>query len=231
MSWANNGPAGPPQGQPYGPPQTPPPQGPQQPRWAWWVVGIVIPVVGILITVLVSRPGSSDDTSDKSAESAPTRSSDPAPSPVEDQSQGEERATASPTKSARADRVLFGPDVVEADTTDNGSYIELDSPEPIVQSTSKGADIIFWAPIGDPGLFVPESASNLALLPASGPAPTAEECVESVERNGSYSADVKRGDRFCLVTDESRVAYLRVVTAPDRGTGKLDVTVWETPAA
>lgn len=50
-------PAGPPQGQPYGPPQTPPPQGPQQPRWAWWVIGIVIPVVGILITILVSRPG------------------------------------------------------------------------------------------------------------------------------------------------------------------------------
>lgn len=41
---------------------------------------------------------------------------------------------------------------------------------------------------------------------------------------------MKAGDRFCLRTSDSRIAYLTLVSAPDRGTGKLKVTVWETPA-
>ncbi len=201
-----------------------PPHGNQQPRWAWWVVGIVVPLAGVLITILLTRSDSSQDDG-KADASAVTEQ------PVSATPGTPEQPAASPTKSAAADQVLWGPDAVEAETTDNGSYIELDTSGPIVQSTSKGADVIFWAPIGDPGLFVPESASHLALLPASGPAPTAEDCAGSVERNGSYSADVKRGDRFCLMTDEGRVAYLKVLSAPDRGTGELEVTVWETPAA
>lgn len=226
MSWANNGPAGPPQGQPYGPPQTPPPQGPQQPRWAWWVIGIVIPVVGILITVMVSRPGSSDDTSDKTVESAPTRTSGSARS---DGQEEQEQPTASPTKSAPADQVRYGPVDVTGDITDAGFYLELDTSKPVVVS-SKGSDVIFSASLGDPGLTVPGSASNLAPWPDPETVPTAAECLQSVERNGSYSSYVKSGDRLCLRTGDSRIAYLQVVSAPNRGMGKLKVTVWETPA-
>ncbi len=121
---------------------------------------------------------------------------------------------------------------MEADTTNSGSYIELDTPAPIVgESSLKGADIIFGASLGDPNLFVPGSGSRLAPLPASGADPTAGECADSVESRGSYTAGVKRGDRFCLLTDEGRVAYLKVLTAPSAGTGKLDVTVWDTPGA
>ncbi|WP_328750164.1 hypothetical protein OHT57_31955 [Streptomyces sp. NBC_00285] len=207
---------------------TSPPQGPhQQPRWAWWVVGIVVPVAGILVTVLLSNPGSSgDDKSDKGAGVAGSVRSEPTTS-SSSASSGRQPASGAP-----AGRVRFGPAVVDADTTNSGSYIELDTSQPIVSGTDiKGGDIIFGASIGDPNLFVPGSASNLARMPASGAAPTAEECAESVDRNDTYTANVKRGDRFCLRTDEGRVAYLRVVTAPSSGTGKLDVTVWETPDA
>lgn len=227
MTADNTAPTSPPQG-----PHQPPHQQPhQQPRWAWWVVGIVVPVVGILITVLLNGSGpSNDDKGDAGAAGGSVRSA-PTPSaptaPPSSASTGEQ-----PAKNAPADRVRFGPAIVAADTTDSGSYIELDTSRPIVSGTDiKGGDIIFGASIGDPNLFVPDSASNLAPLPGSGAAPTAEECAESVDRNDTYTSEVKRGDRFCLLTDEGRVAYLRVVTAPSRGTGKLDVTVWETPDA
>ncbi|MFG2459053.1 hypothetical protein ACGFWE_18575 [Streptomyces sp. NPDC048523] len=212
---------------------TSPPQGPhQQPRWAWWVVGIVVPVVGILVTVLLSRQGSSnDDKGDTGAGGAGSVQSAPT-TPGSGTSPSSDSAEEGPAKSAPAGRVRFGPAVVDADTTNSGSYIELDTSPPIVSGTDiKGGDIIFGASHGDPNLFVPRSASNLAPLPASGTAPTAEECAESVDRNGTYTAEVKRGERFCLLTDEGRIAYLRVVTAPSSGTGKLDVTVWETPDA
>lgn len=233
MSAYNGGPAGPPQGphQPY-PPQPPhpqPPQTPQQPRWAWWVVGIVIPVVGILITVLVSRPGSSDGDGKAAPATdgrppASTSSSAPAQPPAS--------ATPGAGTGAGAAQVRYGPADLAADVTDSGSYIELDTSRPVVSGSSvKGADVIFGASIGDPTLFVPESASSLAPLPATGPAPSAGECAESVDRNGTYTADVKRGDRFCLLTDQGHVAYLRVVTAPSTGQGRLNVTVWDMPAA
>ncbi|MFF4791198.1 hypothetical protein ACFY2M_15740 [Streptomyces sp. NPDC001276] len=140
---------------------TRPPDGShQQPRWAWWVVGIVIPIVGILVTVLVSRSGSSGDTSDKSAELAPTRS------------------------------------------TESGA------PE-------------------QPA----ETAGTVRAVPASGAAPTATQCAENVRTNSTYTTEVKPGDRFCLLTGEGRTAYRRVLAAPVQGTGRLEITVRDTPAA
>lgn len=222
MSVANNGPTSPPQG-----PPPVPPQGPQQPRWAWWVAGIVIPVVGIVVTILMSGSGSSDDKSDETT--GPTRSS------VSTEPTGQEQPTPSPTKSTAADQVLYGPGEVTADVSEGGAvYIELDTTEPLTAHNTdlKGADIIYQASGDAPGLDVPDSASHLAPLPASDSAPTAEQCIEAVERNGVYAADAKRGADFCLLTGEGRVVHFRVVAAPPgRGIGKLDVTVWETPAA
>lgn len=206
---------------PGGPPHTS-----QPPRWAWWVVGIVIPVVGLLVTVLVSRPGSpASDSNTVQSAPTPTRSSASA------ETAGQGQPAAAPTKDASVDKVLFGPEAVEADTTDSGSYIDLDSAPPIVADASlKSADIIFGASLGDPNLFVPGSGSMLAPLPTSGAAPTADECAQAVEDSGSYTANVKGGDRFCLLTGKGNVAYLEVVSAPSRGMGRLNVTVWGTPA-
>ncbi|MFF5538396.1 hypothetical protein ACFY71_39100 [Streptomyces cinerochromogenes] len=206
------------------------PQQPHQPRWAWWVVGIVVPLVGILVTVLVSRPGSSDDKADKADKSpapAVTQSSAAAEPAGTEQSAGQ--AAGEPSESARAAKAAFGPKVIEADTTNSGSYIEFDTSEPVVvaNSTLKGADLIISASTGGaPDLFVPDSHMTLAPLAGSGAAPTAEECAASVERNGTYTLPATRGGRFCLTTTEGRTVYLKVNTAPPAGKANLEVTVW-----
>ncbi|WP_416977087.1 hypothetical protein [Streptomyces sp. T028] len=228
-------PAGQPQS-PYGQPQPPygpphPPAGPphppggHQPRWAWWVVGIVIPVVGIIVTLLVGRPGSSDDdngaTNAGSASNAAQRSGATG-------STGEDRSTASAGAAGSAADPLFGPKVVEADTTNAGSYLEFDTTPPLVSPPgTKGADLIISASTGTPDLFVPDSNTTLAPLPASGADPTAEECAESVDRNATYTSPAERGGRFCLLTDQGRVVHLKILTAPPAGLARLEVTVWD----
>ncbi|MEV6105995.1 hypothetical protein AB0M28_14950 [Streptomyces sp. NPDC051940] len=211
MSALPNGPAGPPPG---------PPQGPQQPRWAWWVGGIAIPLLGILVSVLVNQGDSSgddgkDDTSATSVQPSTTGAGAP------------KQPAPSDSKSAEAAQAQFGPAVVKADTTNSGSYLDLDGSAPVVSgSPIKSADVIFGASTGTPDLTVPESASTLAPLPASGAAPTAAECAEAVNSSGTYWSEVKVGDRFCLTTGDGRTAYLRVVAAPVQGTGRLEITVW-----
>lgn len=220
---------------PPGPPQPPhQPNQPNPPRWAWWVVGILIPVLGIVVTILVGRPGSSDDQSDgngnggapvSTAASAPAGSGDAPDAP--DQSAGQ--PTEEPDKSAPAAKPAFGPKTIEADTTNSGSYMDFDTPQPLVvaNSTIEGADLIIGASTGGaPDLFVPESQMTLAPLAGSGAAPTAEECAASVQRNATYTLPATIGGRFCLTTTEGRTVYLKVVTAPSAGAAKLDVTVW-----
>ncbi|MFF0010331.1 hypothetical protein [Streptomyces sp. NPDC005374] len=214
MSAENTAPAGPPE-RPH-----------EQPRWAWWVVGIVVPVVGILVAVLLNGSGSSDGDSGKNVQSAPTTS---ATSPGST-GQAQMAPTRSATKSA--DKVLYGPAVVEADVSEGGqAFIELDTSSPVVSTSGKGSDVIYGATTGPPTLGIWNSSSHLAPLPEADPAPTAETCMDAVERNGTYNLEAHRGDRFCLLTGEGRVVYMHVLAAPPgRGIGKLDVTVWEAPA-
>jgi hypothetical protein len=212
---------------PPGPSQ--PPHQPHQPRWAWWVVGILIPLLGILVTVLVSRPGSSDGKNDgNSGAPASTRSSAPAGSGATPDQSADQPAE-EPSKSAPAAKPAFGPKVIEVDTTDSGSsYMEFDTSEPLVVADStKGADLIINATTGSaPDLFVPDSHMTLAPLAGSGAAPTADECAASVQRNGTYTLQATRGGGFCLTTTEGRTVYLKVITAPPAGLVKLEVTVW-----
>jgi hypothetical protein len=202
------------------------PQGSHPPRWAWWVVGIVIPVVGILVTVLMNGSGSSDD---KAADSTDTAR--PTPSTAE-----KATTTPPPTKTPAADRVLYGPGEVKVDLSGGGGmYIDLDTSEPLLSDSDiKGADLIYQTTGDDPTLYTPDSALTLAPLPGAGdaPAPTASECADAVQSNGAYTGTAQRGSRFCLLTGEGRVAYLRVVAVPPgRGISRLDVTVWDPPAA
>jgi len=197
---------------------TGPPHGPQQPRWAWWVVGIVVPLVGVLVTVLAS-------SDDDSAEPPPTPTQSPAPT----------EPTSSATRSASAAKVRYGPVVFETDMTSGGQSVELDTTAPLPMGTlAKGEDLGVGATTGTPSLYSTGSTElTLAPLPGSGPTPTEAECAEAVERNGTYHGEAARGARFCLVTTEGRTAYLRVLSAPPGAEGKpkFEVTVWETPDA
>ncbi|MFJ7075091.1 hypothetical protein [Streptomyces sp. NPDC098781] len=59
----------------------------------------------------------------------------------------------------------------------------------------------------NPTISVPDSADNLAPWADPGTTATPQECLESVERNGSYGAsNVQPGEAFCLLTVEGRVA-------------------------
>ncbi|MGW1215386.1 hypothetical protein ACWD5F_37730 [Streptomyces sp. NPDC002499] len=235
-----NPPAGPPPSPYLGPPNPypVPPQGPppsHPPRWAWWVVGIVIPVVGILITILVGRPNSSDDDGDRNVQSGPSAS---VRSNGAGAGQGGGKTQSSPPPAADAEtwQKVYGPAKATAEQSISGTYVELDTPKAPLELNGggDGADLYFGSANGDPSISVPDSANNLAPLPDTGSAPTAEACAESVDRNGSYTASpVKRGEQYCLLTGEGRIAYLKVVTMPDGGVGGgiLDVTVWQTPGA
>lgn len=229
MSWANNGPAGAPQGQPYTPPQPPPPQGPQQPRWAWWVGGILIPLLGILVSVLVSQSNSSGDDGDRNVESAPTSA---ARSGGDEGQGGGETQSSAPPAAAETWEKVYGPVKLEVEKTDiSGTKIDLDTPKQPLANAGDGADFSFGAEFLDPSLSVPDDAKYLAPWPDPGTAPTPEGCMDSVDTNGSYSATVKRGEQYCLLTGEGRIAHIKVRTAPDSGGGILDVTVWESPDA
>jgi hypothetical protein len=190
------------------------------------VAGIVIPVVGILVTVLVARPGSSGDDGDRTVESAPTAS---APSGGDaGQGGGEEQSSAPPAADGQQYRKVYGPVEVDAEASITGSYIELDKSKPFAMSAgTDAADIIFGSETGDPSLVVPDSATKLAQWAEPDTAPTPEKCMESVGSTSSYSALVKPGQTYCLQTSEGRIALLEVVTAPDSGGGTLDVTTWE----
>ena len=84
-----------------------------------WVVGAVVPPAGILVTGLVSRPGSSAakaakaDSADKSPVPAVTQSSAAAEPAGTEQSAGQ--AAAEPSESARAAKAAFGPKAIDAD--------------------------------------------------------------------------------------------------------------------
>ncbi|MEU6353874.1 hypothetical protein ABZ896_31850 [Streptomyces sp. NPDC047072] len=195
----------------------------QQPRWAWWVVGILVPLLGIVVTVVLSGSDGDDRGETNSASVAPSSSA------VTDSS-APARTTPSPSKSA--DKVLYGPAVVEADVSEGGTVnIDLDASSPVVSKATKGSDVIYGATTGAPTLSIWNSGSNLAPLPEADPTPTAESCMEAVERNGTYNLEAHRGDRLCLLTGEGRVVYIHVLAAPPGlGIGKLDLTVWEAPA-
>lgn len=230
MSASNGAFTNPPPGSPQPPHR---PNSPNPPRWAWWVVGILIPVLGIVVTILVGRPGSSDDKSDGNGGGnggAPVSTASSAPADSGDApDQSADQPTEDPGKSAPAAKSAFGPKVIEADTTNSGSYMDFDTPEPLVvaNSTIEGADLIIGASTGGaPDLFVPESRMTLAPSAGSGAAPTAEECAAGVQRNGTYTLPATVGGGFCLTTTEGRTVYLKVVTAPSAGPAKLEVTVW-----
>ncbi|MFJ4684408.1 hypothetical protein [Streptomyces sp. NPDC088789] len=178
----------------------------QQPRWAWWVIGIVIPVLGIAVTVLVARPGPADGKGGGSASSAPAA-----------QPTGE--APGSPG---------YGPRTVEVDTSGGDASVEFDTAVPLAGSgTVEGADLVVNASTGAaPTLSVPDSARTLAPHHGSPTAPTAEECAASVERHGTRTATSKSGGRYCLTTDQGRTVHLRFLTADPSGVSQVEVTVW-----
>lgn len=190
-----------------------------QPRWAWWVVGIVIPVIGILVSLLVSGADEPSTEAQQDGVSTPPGSSN-----------SKEDSTPS---TETAPQIMFGPEEIEVEVSAYGSNIELDSAKPMPLTSGKGSDLSATSAadgtIASTRFFAPPAEHRLAPLPPSSPSPTEAECAKSVQRNGTYEVDqLTRGRQFCMFTDEGRTAYVRVVSAPAAGhVIKIEVTVWD----
>lgn len=214
------------------PPPTPPQ--PQQPRWAWWVVGVLIPVIGIIVTLIVSNQGSSPSAGSKpsadvteSADSTPPASPKPS-TDVTDSTNSTPTATAGHEGTGeKSPKIRFGPELLELPEGDEN--IDLDSNPPLVlRAITRGTDLgISSSPLS---LSTLNGMSRLAPLPSSDSDPSEAECTEQVQNNGTYNLDLTKGTRYCAVSREGRTAYLRAVAAPTEGTVRLEVTVWELPS-
>jgi serine/threonine protein kinase len=125
-----------------------------------------------------------------------------------------------------APKVRFGPGDVTISSNDL-DFLDLDASTPM--AVPNRADIMVIFTSGAPSITDYDGRMALAKYPASGPAPTAAQCAETINRIGTYtSGDVSVGDRFCYKTSQNRIAYL-VASAVPTGIGplRLTVTVWE----
>jgi hypothetical protein len=221
---------------PYGPPPAP---HPTQPKWAWWVVGIAIPVIGIVVTIAVSRGGGSDGRSSNTADSPAVRNP-PATAPSTAGTSGTSATSgasgtsgssgsSAPGPAAAPPRVLFGPGPVSAGPS--AGYVELDTGPPLVTQSNKAADIVFGYPFASPELVTVGSTPTLAPLPSGSADPTPEQCADAVAKRGTYlGGELSKDSRFCVRTDEGRTAYIRLLAAPaGNAPVRLEVTVWDLP--
>lgn len=192
-----------------------------QPKWAWWIVGIVIPVIGIAVTIWAANPSSNSDPSDAASDrpSAAT-SSGSRPGPT-----GSPQAAAPPAADVPR-KVLVGP--VEVTIGPGKSYLELDTAPPMATQSNKSADVVGLFSVGDPSLNSEGSTKTIGLLPPEGAEPTPADCEEAVDKRGTYNVDLARGTRLCVETDEGHMAYLRVVSGVSiEAPVRFQVTVWE----
>ncbi|MGW0660973.1 hypothetical protein [Streptodolium elevatio] len=192
-----------------------------QPKWAWWIVGIVIPVIGIVVTIWAANPSSDSGASDAGTDRPPTATGPGSrPGPTAPQEPAPPAADA-PRK------VLVGPVEVTIDSAK--SYLELDTAPPMATQSNKSADVVALFNLGDPSLQSEGSTNTIGLLPPEGPDPTPSDCEEAVDKRGTYnSGDLVRGTRLCVETDEGHIAYLRVISGVSIGAPvRFQITVWE----
>ncbi|MGW1108137.1 hypothetical protein [Streptomyces sp. NPDC002540] len=189
-----------------------------QPRWAWWVVGIVIPIIGILVTLLANGTGNPSPEAREDGGKPPTGNSDSEGLPAPD--------------SQQTPKIMYGPEVIAVKVSAYGSNLELDSSKPMPLASGKGSDLTATS-AGDgtnasTRFFAPPAEDRLAPLPQGSPKPTAAACGEAIRRNASYEIDnLISGRQFCMYTDEGRTAYVRVISAPAASNViKIEVTVW-----
>ncbi|MYS87841.1 hypothetical protein [Embleya scabrispora] len=195
-------------------------------------MGIAIPLIGIFVTIAVSRSDSDSDSK------APSANSAPAPGAQNPQaSQGSQKppatggggqsASNAPSPGGQTPRVLFGPGSVTVDP--NKQYVEFDTNPPLVSQSNKAADLMFAYTLGAPELITVGSTNTLAAIPQGNPDPTPEVCAEAVRKRGTYlGGELTPGTRLCMVTNEGRTGYFRVVWPAAAGVPlRLEATVWD----
>ncbi|MET7303276.1 hypothetical protein [Embleya sp. NPDC005575] len=198
-------------------------------------MGIAIPLIGIFVTIAVSRSDSDSDSKAPSSNTAPAPGLQSSQAPQSSQKPpatggGGQSASNTPAPGGQPPRVLFGPGPITVDP--NKQYVEFDTNPPLVSQSNKAADLVFSYTLGAPDLMTVGSANTLAALPQGSPDPTPEACAEAVRKRGTYlGGELAPGSRFCMVTNEGRTGYFRVIgpIAPDVPL-RLEATVWDLPS-
>ncbi|NUU25308.1 MAG: hypothetical protein HOV68_27965 [Streptomycetaceae bacterium] len=190
-----------------------------QPRWAWWVVGIVIPVVGILVSIrLATNSGSGDD------KGQPTNTGTSAPAASSGGNAPPASGGGNAPPANQPAKVLAGP--VRVTLTEDAKRVDLDSVPPLAQTSDKGSDA--WIGFNLPELELSQEGDVMATLSPEGPDPTRDDCVQAItKRGGSSSGVLAQGMRVCVQTGEGHTAYLRITAVPTRKGVTFEATVWE----
>jgi hypothetical protein len=134
----------------------------------------------------------------------------------------------SPSPSASA-KVRSGPADVTVDSNDQ-DIVDFDDNPPMAVPLHAGGDhFVVEFTSGAPTLSDWDGKMTIAKYPASVPAPTKDQCVTAINRDGSYmTGDLSVGDRFCYQTPEGRITYIVVAAVPvGIGPLRLTATVWE----
>src|SRR4051812_3383812 len=107
------------------PEATPPDDsGHRQPKWSWWVVGIAVPLLGVLIPLFVS-----DDSSDPAPSSSQAPPEPPPSQPSSEPPASTSTSSASAGKEAgNTPKVRFGPGDLHLDP--DSDDVDLDSAPP-----------------------------------------------------------------------------------------------------
>lgn len=192
-----------------------------QPRWAWWVVGILIPVLGIGVSIsLANKSDSGDDKSDTSSTATTGGGTGGGTTG------GGDTAPAAPpaAQNAAPAKLVYGP----SDLTVGGdaANIVLDESAPLAQATEDGSDLGILFNIPPLSMITTDYAKTMAVLPAGDTDPTAAECAEAISKRGADTvSDLKAGMRICAQTDEGRTAYLKVTRASYKAV-TFQITAW-----
>ncbi|MGW0664856.1 hypothetical protein [Streptodolium elevatio] len=201
--------------------------GRREPRWAWWVIGIVIPVIGIAVTLWAATLPASDPGGSAKADTAGGTGTPRAPAQARPEAP-DSGATAQMSPSAETPRELV---VRSADIMlEPGlNYVDLDALPPTAAPSADGADLMALFDRGDRGLVTEGSATALARLPTGGPPPTPAQCAAALKAHGGHQAGAPTvGARFCAATGEGHLAYLEIVLGvPVEPHIRLKATVWE----
>lgn len=199
-----------------------------QPRWAWWVVGILIPLLGIGVSVWLATKSDSDDKADASS-TAPAATSG-GTSGESTGSTGNAGGSSGGASAPSTDRnapakVLYGPS--DLTVTGDDSHVVLDTEAPMGQSSEDGSDLSVLFNVPPPMLVTTDSAKTMAVLPAQGTEPTAADCAEAIAKRGTDSvSDLKAGMRLCVRTDEGHTAYVQVTRASLKAM-TFRITAWD----
>jgi hypothetical protein len=196
------------------------------------VIGIAIPLLGIVATLLTVLNNDSDDSGDTGAGGAASSTASTAAQqdpPAASGTPAEGAAAQKETSPAPSAAVLFGPEELVVNSVYGASgYVDLDSAPPLVTAQSTASsDLAF-----DPTAVEPvDVEGQVAPLPTGGSEPSEAQCLTQLQKNQVSELDLARDVAFCAQTGDGRTAYLRVISAPVEGEGKvrLKVTVWDLP--